>query len=86
MTRQVLPWVVRVKRGGWPAIWLPLFVLWPIILVVFGLLLPLCLLLPGRARAALAALAASYRVLCATHGAEFELGDPSQGSWTFSLY
>jgi len=86
MTWHLLPLAVRVKRGGWPAIWLPLIVLWPVLFVLLGLLVPLCLVLPGRARAALAALAASYRVLCATHGTEFELGDRFERTWTFSLY
>jgi hypothetical protein len=85
MTWQVLPLALRVKCGGWPAIWLPVIVLWPVILVVFGLALPLCMLVPAP-RSALAALAASYRMLCAMHGTEFELGTSAQRTWSFSLY
>jgi hypothetical protein len=86
MTWRLLPWAVRVKCTGWPALWLPLFVLWPLIFAVFCLLLPVCLVLPGRARSALGALRASYDVLCAIHGAEVEVGTTPHGSWRFSLH
>lgn len=85
MTWPLLPLVLRVKRGRWPNIWLPLVVLWPAVLFAFCIALPLCLVWPPPRRNPFAMLGAAYRTLCALHGAEFELGSGEE-TWTWSLY
>jgi hypothetical protein len=82
----ILPLAVRVQKRGWPAIWLPLFLLWPLVIVLFCLALPLSLLSPAPGRAVLAVLIASYRVLCALHGTQVEVISSEQSSWNISLY
>jgi hypothetical protein len=91
VTWRLLPLALRVKRTGWPAIWLPLIVIWPLIIAIFCLALPLCWLWPARVspaagRRGFATLGASYRVLCAAHGAQFELGERGGNAWDFSIY
>jgi fatty acid desaturase len=86
MTWNILPVVVYVKRRGWPPIWLPLILLWPVIIAVFCMALPVCLLVPALRRSAFEPLVASYRVLCALHGTDVELGARAQSTWTFSIY
>lgn len=86
MNGHVLPVALRVERRGWPAIWLPLILLWPVVIAVFCLALPLCVLVPALRRSAFATLVASYRVLCALRGTDVELGACAQSTWTFSLY
>lgn len=81
MSWQLLPLVLRVKCDGWPALWLPVVLLWPVIILAYCLALPLCLLVPAQGRSALGALWASYRVLCATHGTELKIE-----RWSFALY
>lgn len=86
MTWHALPMAARVQFSGWPAIWLPLILLWPVIIAVFCLALPMCVLVPQRRRAVFAALVASYQVLCALHGTKVELKEPATGTWHIALY
>lgn len=86
MSWGILPVAVRVKRSGWPAVWLPLILLWPLIIAVFSLTLPLAVLAPAPPRAVLAALVASYQMLCALHGTELELKMNEHDSWSLALY
>lgn len=86
MTWRSLPLAVRVKRGGWPALWLPLLVLWPLVLALLCLALPLWLLVPAPRRSLAELLVASYQTLCAAHGAEFEFSTPGRSTWTFLVY
>lgn len=86
MTSYVLPLAARVQRSGWPAIWLPLVLLWPLIIAVFCLALPLCLFMPAQRSAAVDTLGATYRLLCALRGTSVELGDGPQNKWSFALY
>lgn len=86
MTWLLLPMALRMKRGRWPAIWLPLILLWPLIIAVFCLALPLCVFVPAPRRSAFALLVASYRMLCALHGTDVEFNADAQRTWTFSLY
>ena len=81
----LLPIAVRVKRRGRPGIWVPLFLLWPLIIAVFCLALPLCAIWPAPRRSALAALGATYQLLCALHGTHVEVTG-SDGDWNISLY
>ena len=86
MSWPILPLAARVKHSGWPAIWLPLILLWPLIIAVFCLALPACVLVPAPRRAVFATLVASYQVLCALHGTSFELEEPEHGAWHIALY
>ena len=88
MSRLVLPIAARVQRNGWPALWLPLFLLWPVLLAAFCLALPLCLLLalPASRHAALSALVTSYELLCALHGTEIQIDASRDEAWRIALY
>ena len=86
MSWPVLPVAARIRHNGWPTIWLPLFLLWPLIIALFILALPICLVVPAPRRAVFATLAASYRLLCAVHGTQVEIKEPETGSWHIALY
>lgn len=86
MTWQILPVALRVKRGGWPPIWLPLVLLWPILFLVFCLALPLCAALPSRRGGTFETVAATYHLMCALHGTELVLISSANDSWAFSLF
>lgn len=86
MSRAILPVAVRVERTGWPAVWLPLIFLWPVIIAVFCLALPLVVLVPAPRRDLIATLVASYELLCALHGAALELRVDEHDVWSFALY
>jgi len=64
----VLPVFVRLRLPHLPALWLPFFVLWPLIALAFALLVPVALLWPAPRGKALAALGYSFHVLCALRG------------------
>jgi hypothetical protein len=85
MSWPVLPLAMRVQRNGWPAVWLPLIVLWPLIIAVFLLALPMCVLVPAPRRAVFSTLVASYRLLCALHGTTVEVDASERGTWNISL-
>jgi hypothetical protein len=57
-----------------------------VIIAVFCLVLPMCVLVPAPRRAVFATLVASYQVLCALHGTAFELEAPQHGTWNIELY
>jgi hypothetical protein len=76
----------RIQRSGWPAVWLPLILFWPVIIAVFCLALPLCVIVPAPRRAIFATLVASYHLLCALHGTAIELDAAPHHTWTLSLY
>jgi hypothetical protein len=82
----LLPMAVRVKRSGLPAIWLPLILLWPVIIALFCLALPLCVLVPAPRRSVFAVLVTTYRMLCALHGTDVEVSESEHNTWSFSLY
>jgi len=64
----VLPVLARLRVSPLPALWLPLFLLWPLIALCFALLLPAALLWPAPRAKTLAALAEAFHVLCALRG------------------
>lgn len=86
MTWPVLPLAARVKRSRWPAFWLPLVLLWPLLIMVFCLAILLCLLVPAPRRPAFEAVWAAYRMLCALHGTQVKFSEGPQSTWTFALY
>ena len=86
MSWPVLPVAVRIQRSGGPAVWLPLILLWPVIMAVLCLALPMVVLVPAPRRAVLATLVASYQVLCALHGTAVEVNASEYGTWSLSLY
>jgi hypothetical protein len=86
MSFELPPLAARVKRTDWPALWLPLFLLWPAIFALFCLALPLCLIVRAPRGSLLAALGATYDLLCALHGTDLELSASDNITWTVSLY
>jgi hypothetical protein len=82
----LLPIAARVQVSGWPAIWLPVIVLWPLFIALFCLALPTCVLVPAPRRAMFATLVASYQVLCSLHGTKVEIEEPATGTWNIALY
>ena len=67
-----LPSILRLRLPHFPTLWLPLFLLWPLILVLFVLLGVALLVLERRAgprhRSVFACLAGLWQLLCATRG------------------
>lgn len=86
MTWPVLPMAARVRHNGWPTLWLPLILLWPLIIALFALALPICLFVPAPRRAVFATLVTSYQVLCALHGTQVEIKEAETGTWKIALY
>lgn len=91
------PILLRAKTLRWPALWVPVVVLWPLYLVVFvvGLLfsLPLAAALRAPVRAVLLALLETFRLLCALHGSQLVLSrsaadrpSDARRSWTLTIY
>lgn len=86
MSWALLPLAARVQTPGWPALWLPVFLLWPVIIAVFCLALPLCVLVPAPRRSVFTALVATYHMLCALHGTEVTVTSAKHSTWNVSLY
>jgi apolipoprotein N-acyltransferase len=86
MSWPILPIAVRVKKQDFPAVWLPVIVLWPLFIAFFCLALPLCAALSTPRRNVMAALGATYQMLCALHGTQVEVTDSEHGTWAISLY
>ena len=68
-----LPSFLRLRIPRWPTLWLPLFLLWPLVFLMFVMLGVLVLVLemrPGQRRrgAVFASLGGLWRLLCATRG------------------
>jgi len=72
-----LPGLLRVRVRRWPALWLPLFLLWPLVLVLFVVLWALVFALeqrsPQRRSSVFACLAGVWRLLCATRGTSVDV-------------
>jgi hypothetical protein len=86
MSWPILPVAMRLKTPGWPVLWLPVILLWPLFILIFCLALPLCALVPAPRRHAVAALIATYQMMCALHGTHVELTGAEHGTWSISLY
>lgn len=81
------PLLLRVRlvapRHRWPTLWLPLFLLWPLLLPLVLLLavpalLLLCVVAPRSIGAWLSVVFAAYALLCATRGTSIDVnGGPS---------
>jgi hypothetical protein len=70
------------RDRGWPTLWLPLFLLWPLLLVVFVLgttaaVVLLALSGQGSGPNAFRACIGVYRVLCATRGTHLDVVGPN---------
>lgn len=67
----------RGSSGGWPTLWLPLFLLWPLLSIVLALAAIGVLLLAIAAQVSLARagelFASAYRVLCALRGTRVDV-------------
>ena len=86
MSWHFLPLAARVKCAGWPAIWLPLVLLWPLIFLALFMGILLCAFVPTSRGSAVETARAAYRVLCALRGTSVEFGDGPRSTWTFTLY
>jgi hypothetical protein len=86
MKWSIPPFVLRVRRSGWPAIWLPLVLLWPLVFLAFCVALPVCLVSTSPNGSPLHTLIAAYRTICAVHGTKLELSSTQHGRWSFALY
>lgn len=88
------PMFVRVQISKGPALWLPIVVLWPVLIALFvvglGAVPVLAATMRMRWQDALAALFAVYRLLNALHGTVLSLDDGAAGhgskSWQLSVY
>lgn len=69
----LLPMFMRVKLAWAPALWLPLFLLWPVVFSVFVLGSVLALVVPGPAARMFDALRTVWHVLCALRGTRVEV-------------
>ena len=76
------PALVRLRLRGpsraWPTLWLPLFLLWPLLLVLFLLVavcgvLALCIAAQVSVARAIELFVSAYRVLCATRGTHVDV-------------
>jgi hypothetical protein len=73
----VLPTLLRVRMGDALTLWLPLFLLWPLVLALFSLLLLVAVLAPGPKGRALACWATAWQLLCATRGTHVDVRAPN---------
>lgn len=78
----MLPAILRLRFRGWPALWLPLFLVWPLVpLLLLGVFVAVYVL---EARAAVprasafARVASVWQLLCATRGIRVDVADPIQ--------
>jgi hypothetical protein len=81
------PLLLRVRlvapNHRWPTLWLPVVLLWPLLLpLVLVLVLPallfLCIVAPRSIGAAFSVVFAAYALLCATRGTSIDVaGGPS---------
>ena len=81
---------VRSPRARWPTLWLPLFLLWPLLLLAFALLasfgvLALCIALQLSFARAFELCSSTYRLLCATRGTHVDVSGPER-DLLISLY
>jgi hypothetical protein len=78
----MLPSILRLRFRGWPALWLPLFLAWPLVplllLGVFGVVYVLEARAPVPRASAFARVASVWQVLCATRGIRVDVADPIQ--------
>ena len=69
---------VRAPGRAWPSVWLPIFVLWPVLLLAFVLaascgVLMLCVALQLSLARAFELVASAYALLCATRGTHVDV-------------
>jgi hypothetical protein len=69
-----LPALARVEFLPFgPPLWLPLFLLWPLVFAIFLFGFVLSLVVPGPSTGTYRALVAAYRMLCALRGFHAEV-------------
>lgn len=85
----MIPPMVMWIKVQWFGIWLPLFLLWPIVLVLLLLVLPFVfigMLLAGRAArfwVAIRVLLAGYQMICSVRGLRIDIHKENS---TFEIY
>lgn len=81
-----LPALARVEfLPHGPPLWLPLFLLWPLVFAIFVLGFVLALVVPGPSAGMYRSLVAAYRLLCALRGFRAEVR-VEQSLYAFSLH
>jgi hypothetical protein len=81
----LLPMFMRVEVAWVPAVWLPLFLLWPLVFSVFVLGFVLALVVPGPTARMFEALRTAWRVLSALRGARLE-GSAANARYSFTVH
>jgi hypothetical protein len=81
----LLPMFMRVKLAWVPALWLPLFLLWPVVFSVFVLGFVLALVVPGPTARMFDAPRTAWRMLCGLRGARVE-GRAANARYSFSVH
>jgi len=69
---------LQVVHRSWPSLWLPLFLLWPLLLLFFALaascgVLVLCIALQISITRAVQLVLSVYALLCATRGTQVDV-------------
>jgi hypothetical protein len=68
-----MPALARIELPHGPALWLPVFLLWPMVFAIFLCGFVLALVVPGPVARSYRSLFAAYRVLCALRGLRAEV-------------
>jgi hypothetical protein len=74
--RWLLPALLRVRVGSMTTLWLPLFLLWPLVLAVFSIGLVVTVCAPGPRLRHWACLTSAWQLLCATRGSHVDVCSP----------
>ena len=72
---------LRSPRASWPTLWLPLFLLWPLLFVLFALIasfgvVALCVAAQLSVARAFELCSSTYRLVCATRGTHVDVTGP----------
>ena len=85
----LLPVFARLRLPRLPALWLPVFVLWPLLAMCFALcfalVVPLALLVRAPPRQALLVVVETFHMLCALRGTRISVTD-AQADFDVSIY
>jgi hypothetical protein len=78
----MLPALLRLRFRGWPALWLPLFLCWPLVPLLLVGVFAAVYVLEARAAvpraSAFARVVSVWQLLCATRGIRVDVADPIQ--------
>lgn len=85
----ILPVLARLRLPHWPALWLPVFLLWPLLALAFALCLaaavPAALVLRAPRRKVLLAVVETFHMLCALRGTRIRVSN-ADADFDISFY